>query len=343
MLDGCAALRDSGADVVVGAIVNAGDPGGHGATFLGVAARRGLATVFERRHRFDMTLIARVREATRGRVVHAHGVLALSTAHLAVSAHRVVATAHGFTSQSVRVQVSEAVEVALCQRSAVVCAVSSVLAHDLEARGVSSSSLTVVTNPVAIRAPLAAPPPSSAARLAFVGRLSPEKNLETLLRASSSMARHDRPQIDIIGDGPLRGALEAYARRELPDTVRFHGWRDDMDDILERVDAVVLPSLREGTPLVLLEAATRGRPFLATAVGGVPALVAAGAAGMLVSGVDVETWRVALGKFAGHHRQLAAAARAAMPRWRELASPARWAAETRRIYARVIEAGAVLA
>ena len=86
-----------------------------------------------------------------------------------------------------------------------------------------------------------------------------------------------------------------------------------------------------------------GACFRRTAVGGIPALVAAGAAGMLVDGVDVDSWRAALTKFAGNHRQLAVAARTAMPRWREMASPSRWASETRRIYARIAEAGPVFA
>jgi len=92
----------------------------------------------------------------------------------------------------------------------------------------------------------------------------------------------------VAGDGSLRGALEERAQQlGLGTRVRFLGALDDIGPLLAAADAVVLPSLWEGLPLVLLEAMARSRPVIATAVGGVPEVVEHGTSGWLVPPSDV--------------------------------------------------------
>ena len=326
VLEGCGALVAAGHDVHVVAIVSAGDPDACGQAFVAAAAALGIdGVVLQRRGRVDPRLVWSLRRATVGASVVAHGALALAMTRLVTPSSRLTAMFHGFTSHTAGVVRAERVEVALARGLPRVCAVSSTLGEELVRRGLRPSRVEVVPNPVALRPPLPTRSPSSRARLAFVGRLSPEKNVHTLLTALAALPPSVRPGLDIVGDGPERLALEGLVAALGLQDVCFHGWRDTMDDILDVVDAVVLPSLREGTPLVLLEAATRGRPFVASAVGGIPALGALGAVGVLVPGVGVEAWQAGLLTFLADRAGLHSRARDAMGSWRDRASPQRWA------------------
>ena len=326
VLEGCAALAAIGVDVAVVAIVGPGDPDGHGRALLAAAAARGtLGVLVQRRHLMDPVALWRLRETTALAHVVAHGAVALAMTRMVTSSARLTAMFHGFTSHTAGVRRAEAVEVAIAKTVGRVCAVSSPLRDTLVARGLRAKRVTVVENPVALRAPFPRHNEAPTARLAFVGRLSPEKNVHTLLSALAAMPAGARPDVDIVGDGPERTQLQAQAMQLGLTTVTFHGWRDDMDDVLSAVDAVVLPSVREGTPLVLLEAATRGLPFVASAVGGIPTLVARGAVGMLVHGVDTDSWQAALTAFVGQRAAWRAHAQRAMPLVRHQASPTRWA------------------
>jgi len=74
----------------------------------------------------------------------------------------------------------------------------------------------------------------------------------------------------VVGDGHLRRALEADARRlGVADAVTFTGFRDDVETLYADMDVVALTSVAEGTPVTLLEAMAARRPVAATAVGGV--------------------------------------------------------------------------
>ncbi|GAA5009924.1 glycosyltransferase family 4 protein [Kitasatospora paranensis] len=118
-------------------------------------------------------------------------------------------------------------------------------------------------------------------RLLYVGRLSAQKNVARLLDAMSLVRRPVR--LRIVGDGELRPRLEEQARRLGLDGVEFTGGLlgDDLVDAYAGADAFVLPSDREGMPLVLLEAMAAALPVLATDVPGNRELV--GATGLLAA------------------------------------------------------------
>jgi glycosyltransferase involved in cell wall biosynthesis len=125
-----------------------------------------------------------------------------------------------------------------------------------------------------------------------VARLSEQKGLDLLLEAAGRLAsRADAPLFAIAGDGPLEGPLAARIAREgVP--VRLLGRRDDIPDLLAAADLVVVPSRWEGQPLVVQEALAVGAPVVATAVGGVPALV--GDAAVLVPYGDADALAAAI-------------------------------------------------
>lgn len=122
----------------------------------------------------------------------------------------------------------------------------------------------------------------------MVSRLSPEKDVATLLRAAA-LAVRERPsfRLEIAGDGPCRPALEQIVHEcNLEGCVRFLGEVRDVPALLARASLFVLPSLTEGVSLTLLEAMARGLPIVATRVGGNPEVVIEGETGVLVPAQD---------------------------------------------------------
>lgn len=155
-------------------------------------------------------------------------------------------------------------------------------------------------------------------RLLYVGRLSPEKGVHTLVQAFSYLRGENRRiQLDIVGPSNLapfksvstessRSRLEPIRRfwmesaydehlRDLTSdiergAVRFHGSlpHEDLPKVFERADIVVFPSIwDEPFGLPVIEAMAAGKPVVASAVGGVPETVEDGATGVLFPPGDV--------------------------------------------------------
>ena len=84
------------------------------------------------------------------------------------------------------------------------------------------------------------------------------------------------------GDGPLRGEVEAQIQSEgLQKKFKLLGWREDVGELLAVSDVLLLTSLHEGLPRVVLQAMAAGKPVVATAVNGTPEAVEAGVTGCL--------------------------------------------------------------
>jgi L-malate glycosyltransferase len=123
-----------------------------------------------------------------------------------------------------------------------------------------------------------------------IGRLEDRKGHDQLLRAAGAMlagANGRRPQIVIVGDGPLRERLAGQARSlGVADSVRFAGTVADVRPVLAAMDVFVLPSHAEGMSNALMEAMAAARPVVATAVGGNTEVVTDGETGLLVPPAD---------------------------------------------------------
>jgi glycosyltransferase involved in cell wall biosynthesis len=109
----------------------------------------------------------------------------------------------------------------------------------------------------------------------FVGRLVGVKGLKYLIDAMKGVSKAcPEARLLVVGGGPIRGSLEAQAETcGVKDKVIFTGPRTDVADILEDSDLLVLPSLHEGFPNVVLEAMAAGRPVVATRVTSNPEIV----------------------------------------------------------------------
>jgi len=115
--------------------------------------------------------------------------------------------------------------------------------------------------------------------MGYFGRLVIEKGVDTLILASNSLP--DRISFEVFGNGPMSDELEARAKAN-NSRVRFHGFRTDIPDCLQAMDAVVIPSIwEEAFPYAALEAMSVGRPVIASRVGGMPEIVENGKTGFL--------------------------------------------------------------
>lgn len=122
----------------------------------------------------------------------------------------------------------------------------------------------------------------------IIGHLSDVKGYPTFLHAAARIAAQlpDCLFLALGGETTGPGPLERYERlaRELglSDRVRFLGFRSDVADVMRAADIIVLPSLSEGLPLVILEAMACAKPVVATPVGGIPEALIDEETGLLV-------------------------------------------------------------
>lgn len=151
--------------------------------------------------------------------------------------------------------------------------------------------------------------------LMHIGSFSAEKNHQWLLQAFKAILKEEpSAHLFLCGDGALRAAAEeTVARRSLQGHVHFLGMRDDASALVAGADVLLLPSLIEGVPGVVLEAAVQRVPTIATDVGGIGEVVEDGERGRLVPLGDLEAFVAAtlgLLRDAERRRRMGAAARA---------------------------------
>ena len=121
-----------------------------------------------------------------------------------------------------------------------------------------------------------------------VGRLSPEKGFDQLVKAAALVAEKGHSVgFALIGDGPDRARLETLVRSlGLQSRVAFAGFRTDIDRLIAGADILAQSSYTEGLPNVLLEAGAASVPVVATDVGGTREIVRDGKTGYLVPSGD---------------------------------------------------------
>jgi glycosyltransferase involved in cell wall biosynthesis len=210
----------------------------------------------------------------------------------------VVAFSRGYTRENRKIAFYEWLDRQVLSRTDGVVAVSEGQGKRLQALGIRPRQLWVVHN--AVNAPPRLRPEQAwqareavcarwdlprECRLAVsAGRLSPEKGHGFLVEAIATLtAAVSDAYFLFCGDGPCRPQLERLAADlGVAAQCRFLGFQRDMEMIYQAMDLLVLPSLTEGLPNVVLEAFAWQKPVVASAVGGVPELVIDGENGILV-------------------------------------------------------------
>jgi glycosyltransferase involved in cell wall biosynthesis len=204
--------------------------------------------------------------------------------------------------------------------------------------GIEARRVEVVRNFTDVRGEPAAPGGFGA----YVGRLSSEKGLDVLLRA---LARAGDPPFEIVGDGPLRGELEALAGALGLARTRFTGLlpHEEVVAVVGRARFVAFPSLwDENAPIAAMEAMAMGRPLVVTNTGGLPELVGGGE-GLLCEPGDRDGLAAAIATLMEDDDLALAAGRRAHAHARRQLSPEPHLAALERCYESVVsglEAGA---
>lgn len=146
----------------------------------------------------------------------------------------------------------------------------------------------------------------------FVGRLTWAKDHATLVHAFREViGRQPDTALVLIGDGPLRPALETLVRAEgLAGRVFFLGDRNDIHTLLRGLDLFVMSSVTEGYSVALLEACASALPIVATHVGGNPEIVREGINGTLVAPGDPAALAAAMVGILGDENRALAMGRA---------------------------------
>lgn len=286
-------LRERGVEVEVLAP-------GSGYRDFGLAYGGGMAANLRRRPWAAPLLLGSMwlalrRAARRADLVHAHWLLTALVARFGGKPFVVTLHGSGSAGRFSDVELARtrpALVRALLRPSAAAICVSETVAAAVRAAGVEP-----VVIPNGVRIPDEVGPPAEPPEVLYVGRLSPEKNVDTLVEALGDL------NLVVAGDGPLRelvpGALGAVPHAEV-------------ERLLERASVVVAPCEREGFGLAAAEAMAFGRPVVAAAGGALLELVADGETGLLVPPRDAPALRVAVERLladADLRRRLGAAAR----------------------------------
>ena len=291
--------------------------------------------VIGERFRFDTRVIGELRrvfERRRPDIIESHQIKSHFLVKLSGLWRRVpwVAVHHGYTTTDFKMELYNRVNRWSLPSAHRVVTVCGAFARQLTAReGVRAERIFVRHNSIESNgsAPHATPDtralkerlgiPEGARVVVAVGRMSREKAHADLVRALGRLRAHD-PALDfrllVVGEGPERPNVEAAAREGgVADRLVFAGHVSDVAPFYAAADVMALPSHSEGSPNVLLEAMAAGVAVVATAVGGVPEIVAHEESALLVAPRDPEAMAAALGRLLrdeGLARRLAARASA---------------------------------
>jgi colanic acid/amylovoran biosynthesis glycosyltransferase len=247
---------------------------------------------------------AHARELQDEGVEHVHAHFATYPALAAWVAWRLTGIPYSFTAHAHDIFIHQALLARKASDAAFVVAISEFHRDFLRERA-PAARLEVVhcgVHPERLAAALPSMPASGPVRALCVAGLREYKGHSVLLRAIAGDSL-DRLELELVGDGELRGPLEALvAELGLGSRVRFRGWvsEPEVERSLGEADLFVLPSVvaadgdMEGLPVALMEALAAALPTVATRQAGIPELVRDGETGWLAEPGDVEDLRRAL-------------------------------------------------
>ncbi len=218
-------------------------------------------------------------------IIHSHGYKSNYFALKAVQGTntKLVATCHNWTSNTLKMKLYEYVDKKILRKFDQVVAVSNQIYQRLTDSKVPGDKLKLIYNGISIQESNSlsgsfkeeyhVPPDTKC--IGTIGRLSREKGQIYLIRAFKQLIdKGSNAVLFIIGEGPQKEALQQEANKlNIDNKVIFTGYRADISNILASLDVFVLPSLKEGVPMILLEAMLAKKVIVATEVGEVPKIL----------------------------------------------------------------------
>ncbi len=220
-----------------------------------------------------------------------------------------VAVSRGWTAQTPRVRLYEALDRRVLRWMDRVVCVSAGQAEKVRRAGVRPERISVIHNAINPQR-FDRPEAKYRSRLeemfarrprlivGAAGRLSPEKGFDVLIEAAVRVARRDSSVgFVLFGDGHLRRELERQIEGlDMAGRFVLAGFEPDLDVYMPHFDIFAVPSYTEGLSNVILEASAARVPVVATRVGGNPEAVADGRSGLLVPPGDPGALAEAIGR-----------------------------------------------
>ena len=271
--------------------------GDRASDFIDAVMAEGVSIIcIPERGAFDPSVPGRLRSAvhsSQAQVIQTHAIKSHFLAYVSNiwKAMPWIAFHHGYTTTDAKMLLYNQLDRVSLRASKRVVTVSRAFERQLVDRGLNPSKITVLHNAVdpkwamkvcamdrtAVRRELGFQPGERI--LVAIGRMSREKGHTDLLAAFHRLRqRIPHARLVLVGDGPERGRLQEIAG----EAVLFTGQVRDATPYYAAADVMVLPSLTEGSPNVLLEAMAAGIPVVATAVGGTPEIATDGEDALLV-------------------------------------------------------------
>lgn len=281
-----ARLQASGCQIT---LINLSNPAQKNNEIIQEAERLGIKTkLLPCYGRFDFKAIKELSkyiEEVKFDVIHSQGYK--SNFYALLSSHskkvKLVSTCHNWTSNSFKMKIYEFLDKQILRRFDKVVAVSGQIYQRLKKSGITEDKLKIIYNGIAIPkqknnlTDLRKEYNVSADKrcVGTIGRLSKEKGQGFLLRAIKKLIEQKyNLALFIIGEGDLKNKLQKEAiALGINDRVYFTGYRSDIGNVLTSLDIFVLPSLKEGTPIVLLEAMLAKKIIVASNVGAIPQIL----------------------------------------------------------------------
>jgi glycosyltransferase involved in cell wall biosynthesis len=319
------------------------------------AVRRGLhVELLTQTRRYDPGLLIRTAKIIRTHrltVIQSHGYKSALVAWICGRLYGVpwVAFSHGYTSENRRISLYNRLDAWVLRRADAVVAVSRAMADQLAAGGVPVNRIHVIHNAID-PAEYSVGGNGSPWRqrwgisadevvLGIIGRLSPEKGQQIFLKAFQGVvARAPNRRAVLVGDGPEKERLVQLVRRlGLANHVLFTGHDSHIEELYPALDLVVIPSLSEGLPNVLLEGLLYGKPVVAAEVGGIPEILKPAGAGWLVPPGNVRALEHAMLEALQDAERRTSSGSAGSEYVRRHCSPQRRAESVSRLYRRILE------
>jgi glycosyltransferase involved in cell wall biosynthesis len=245
----------------------------------------------------DMNAVKQTVDALRPDIIHSHNFKSNITSALfgSKSAKR-VATIHGPFEpmkglRGRKMAVYQRINRwSLRSRFDRIVVVSQELSRGPLLRGISVDRLAIIRNAIPVTAEDENSGyerdrnPNDAFTIGTAGRLEVVKGNHVLLDAfASALPKLGNARLLVFGEGPEESNLKSQARSMgIESSVELAGFEEDIRRAFSQLDLLVIPSLDEGLPLILLEAMSYGLPVLAASVGEIPRVLENGAAGLLV-------------------------------------------------------------
>lgn len=288
------ALLEQEHEVVVGCICNKYNP--HIET-VEEAKKAGIPTkVFDSRYQFDpktIRVIKRYIIENNIDIVHSHGYKSNLYALLSATKNiGRVATNHNWLTSSLRLKVYCYLDRLWIKRFDSIVAVSKEIQTIMVNKGVPKKKIRVIDNGIDLErfrniednCKKEFDILENRTVLGIIGNLSNEKGHKYLIDAVEMLEKtHKEILVLVVGDGRLKEQLKNYVQKiGLNKNFIFTGIRKDIPQLLNTIDIFLITSVKEGLPMVLLEAMAAHKTIVATRVGAIPKVITDKVNGMLV-------------------------------------------------------------